>query len=53
MEKLTCWEWCILSSTIKYRLLNDKKSNQFILNDLKEIEKKLFPYLPIVPKTNY
>ena len=45
MKNLTCWELCILSSTIKYRLLNDKKSNQFILNDLKEIEKKLFQYL--------
>jgi len=45
MDKLTCWEWCILSSTIKYRLLNDKKSHQIILNELKEIEKKLFPHL--------
>jgi len=43
MEKLTCWELCILSSTIKYRLITDKKSKQFILDDLKEIEKKLFP----------
>ena len=45
MENLTCWEWCILSSTIKYRLLYDKKSNDFILRDLKKIEKKLFPHL--------